>query len=88
MPTSSTSRQPFASESKERRIVFPERLQGDHACQGIPIAASSQVGLWNANRYNKSIAEDPRYTFGDLLIEGNREPCPYDQGSGSVKAPV
>jgi D-apiose dehydrogenase len=30
--------------------------------------------LWDANRYNDSLSPDPRYTFGEFLIEG-------DQGS-------
>ncbi|MEO1524534.1 MAG: cyclase family protein [Planctomycetota bacterium] len=25
--------------------------------------------IWDANRYNESLAENPRYTFGDLLVE-------------------
>jgi predicted dehydrogenase len=29
------------------------------------------VGLWDANRYNESTAEDPRYTFGEFLVEGD-----------------
>ncbi len=29
------------------------------------------VGLWDANRYNEGLAENPRYTFGEFLIEGN-----------------
>jgi len=29
------------------------------------------VGLWDANRYNESTAEDPRYTFGTFLVEGD-----------------
>ncbi len=27
--------------------------------------------VWDANRYNESLAENSRYTFGELLIEGN-----------------
>lgn len=27
--------------------------------------------VWDANRYNESLAENPRYTFGEMLIEGN-----------------
>jgi predicted dehydrogenase len=33
--------------------------------------ASGAVGLWDANRYNESNCEDPRYTFGEFLVEGN-----------------
>lgn len=33
--------------------------------------ASGAVGVWDANRYNESTAADPRYTFGEFLVEGN-----------------
>lgn len=29
------------------------------------------VGLWDANRYNEPNVDDPRYTFGDFLVEGD-----------------
>lgn len=29
------------------------------------------VGLWDANRYNESNCDDPRYTFGQFLVEAN-----------------
>ena len=28
-------------------------------------------GMWDANRFNETNAEDPRYTFGEALVEGN-----------------
>ena len=28
--------------------------------------------IWDANRYNESLSDDPRYTFGELLLEGDR----------------
>lgn len=28
--------------------------------------------IWDANRYNESTAADPRYTFGEFLLEGDR----------------
>lgn len=33
--------------------------------------AGGGVGVWDANRYNESTAENPRYTFGELLIEAD-----------------
>ena len=33
--------------------------------------ASGARGLWDANRYNEPNCDDPRYTFGDFLLEGN-----------------
>jgi D-apiose dehydrogenase len=29
------------------------------------------LGVWDANRYNESHAPDPRYTFGEFLVESN-----------------
>ena len=29
------------------------------------------VGTWDANRFNESSCDDPRYTFGEFLVEGN-----------------
>ena len=34
--------------------------------------ASGASGIVNANRYNESNQPNPRYTFGEMLIEGNR----------------
>ena len=28
--------------------------------------------IWDANRYNESLAENPRYTFGELLVEADK----------------
>lgn len=33
--------------------------------------ASGAQGIWDANRYNESNAADPRYTFGEVLVEGS-----------------
>lgn len=33
--------------------------------------ASGAVGLYDANRFNETTARNPRYTFGDCLVEGN-----------------
>jgi predicted dehydrogenase len=33
--------------------------------------ASEAVGVWDANRYNESGSDDPRYTFGEFLVEGS-----------------
>jgi predicted dehydrogenase len=29
------------------------------------------VGIYDANRYNETPAKNPRYTFGEFLVEGN-----------------
>jgi len=33
--------------------------------------ASGAEAVWDANRYNESLADDPRYTFGELLVEAD-----------------
>lgn len=33
--------------------------------------AGGGAGVWDANRYNESLAENPRYTFGELLVEAD-----------------
>jgi predicted dehydrogenase len=33
--------------------------------------ASGAVGVWDANRYNECNDSDPRFTFGEFLVEGN-----------------
>ena len=32
---------------------------------------SGVVGTWDANRWNESNSDDPRYTFGEFLLEGS-----------------
>jgi len=33
--------------------------------------ASGATGLWDANRYNESNVPNPRYTFGEFLVDGD-----------------
>ena len=33
---------------------------------------NQMTGIWDANRYNESNFENPRYTFGELLLEGEK----------------
>ncbi len=33
--------------------------------------ATGAVGVWDANRYNECNDPDPRFTFGEFLVEGN-----------------
>jgi predicted dehydrogenase len=32
---------------------------------------SGATGVWDASRYNESLNPDPRYTFGEFLVEGS-----------------
>jgi len=43
-------------------------------------------GFWDANRYNESRYENPRYTFGEFLLEGNEGSIRlYQDGSITIK---
>lgn len=43
---------------------------------------SGATGLWNANRYNESLATDPRYTFGEFIVEGDAGMVRLDEEGG------
>lgn len=49
-------------------------IAGEDAGLAVFEFTSGGMGLYDANRYNESTAENPRYTFGELLFE-------TDQGS-------
>lgn len=46
-------------------------IQGEDAALLTMQFASGAVGVWDANRYNETTAADPRYTFGQLLVEAD-----------------
>ena len=47
---------------------------------------SGALGVWDANRYNESTAADPRYTFGEFLVEGSGGSIRlYDDGRLTVQ---
>ena len=56
-----------------------EAIAGEDAGVVLFEFASGAVGLWDANRYNESLSADPRYTFGDFLLEGDRGALRLDQ---------
>src|SRR5690606_34749521 len=45
---------------------------GEDACLLTFRFSNGAVGVWDANRFNDSSAQDPRYTFGEFLVEGDR----------------
>jgi predicted dehydrogenase len=46
-------------------------IQGEDCGVVVLEFASGAVGILDANRYNEAAVANPRYTFGDLLVEGN-----------------
>jgi predicted dehydrogenase len=47
-------------------------IQGEDCAQVLLTFQSGATAVWDANRYNESEAESPRFTFGDLRIDGTR----------------
>jgi predicted dehydrogenase len=46
-------------------------IQGEDAGLVVFEFTSGAVGVWDANRYNECNDPDPRFTFGELLVEGS-----------------
>lgn len=46
-------------------------IAGEDTAMAIFEFADAGLGLYDANRFNESTAEDPRYTFGQLLVEAD-----------------
>ncbi len=47
---------------------------------------SGAIGLYDANRFNESTAENQRYTFGQMLVEGNEGSIRlYDDGRLTIQ---
>jgi len=46
-------------------------IKGEDCALVVFEFASGAVGLWDANRYNETTVRNPRYTFGEFLVEGN-----------------
>lgn len=46
-------------------------IAGEDTALGIFQFESGGMGVYDANRFNESTAENPRYTFGELLVEAN-----------------
>ena len=69
------------SDQRLRAAAATERRHQAGEDTGIVLFefASGAVGLWDANRYNESLATDPRYTFGDFLLEGDRGALRLDE---------
>jgi predicted dehydrogenase len=60
------------------RRLNPE-IAGEDAGVVLFEFASGAVGVWDANRYNESRSTDPRYTFGEFLLEGGRGALRLDE---------
>lgn len=46
-------------------------IQGEDCGIVVFEFVSGTIGIWDANRYNESNKENPRYTFGEFLVEGS-----------------
>ena len=46
-------------------------IKGEDCALVVFEFANGAIGEWDANRYNETTARNPRYTFGEFLVEGN-----------------
>ncbi len=46
-------------------------IAGEDTALGIFQFQSGSMGLYDANRFNESTADNPRYTFGEMWVEAN-----------------
>ncbi len=46
-------------------------IAGEDTALSVLEFCDSGIGLYDANRYNESTADNPRYTFGELLVEAS-----------------
>ncbi len=46
-------------------------IQGEDCALVVFEFASGTLGQWDASRYNETNCADPRYTFGEFLVEGS-----------------
>ncbi|MEM6688180.1 MAG: Gfo/Idh/MocA family oxidoreductase [Planctomycetota bacterium] len=61
-------------------------IAGEDTALAIMDFEDSGVGVYDANRFNESTADDPRYTFGEVLVEGNGGTIRlYDDGRLSIQ---
>lgn len=64
----------LAGEVEEVYAVLNRRnevIVGEDAALVTFQFASGATGVWDANRYNEGTDADPRYTFGEMLVEGS-----------------
>ena len=64
----------LAGEVDEVYAVLNRRnavIQGEDTALVTFQFASGANGVWDANRYNEGTDADPRYTFGEMLVEGS-----------------
>jgi predicted dehydrogenase len=45
-------------------------IRGEDAGQLLLVFESGATAIWDANRFNESDAAEPRYTFGEMRIDG------------------
>ena len=46
-------------------------IKGEDCALVVFAFGTGALGVWDASRYNEASCADPRYTFGEFLIEGN-----------------
>ena len=69
-----------ASVVAETKRLNPA-IRGEDAGQLLLKFQNGSTAIWDANRYNESEAESPRFTFGELRVDGTAGHLTMDAGS-------
>jgi len=56
-------------------------IRGEDAGQLILNFSGGATAIWDANRYNESDADNPRFTFGEMRVDGSGGHLTLDSGS-------
>ncbi|MCC9658754.1 Gfo/Idh/MocA family protein [Rhodopirellula halodulae] len=61
-------------------------IAGEDTAIGVFKFEDGAMGLYDANRFNESTSKNPRYTFGEVLLEGNEGSIRlYDDGRLTIQ---
>jgi predicted dehydrogenase len=56
-------------------------IRGEDACQLFLTFVNGSTAIWDANRYNETETPNPRYTFGEIRIDGTAGHLTMDSSS-------
>jgi predicted dehydrogenase len=63
-------------------------IKGEDAAHVVLGMRAGATAVWDANRYNESAARDPRYTFGEMRVDGSKGHLELDTNGGLTLKPL
>jgi predicted dehydrogenase len=73
----------YARLARRSRVI-----KGEDAAHVVLGMRAGATAVWDANRYNESEARDPRYTFGEMRVDGSRGHLELDTNGGLTLKPL